>query len=131
MQKFLCKWWLCNVSCRYALSTRRKTTADYTCCSKTKFVIMYMGFFKCVGQPSRLQGVQNLINYNFLYHFRRFTAQLTAAFYLHSSTKFFRNFLWMTGKLRKNFTIDNGNEFCVHKALIVITGMPVYFCDPY
>ena len=34
-------------------------------------------------------------------------------------------------KLKKSFTVDNGQEFAAHQELTEATGMKVYFCDPY
>ena len=33
--------------------------------------------------------------------------------------------------MRKTFTVDHGKEFYNHKLLAELTGMNVYFCDPY
>jgi IS30 family transposase len=34
-------------------------------------------------------------------------------------------------ELRKTFTVDNGTEFYDHPLLTKLTGMNVYFCDPF
>ena len=33
--------------------------------------------------------------------------------------------------LKKSFTVDNGKEFAAHIELAKLTGMNVFFCDPY
>ncbi len=33
--------------------------------------------------------------------------------------------------IKKSFTVDNGQEFLLHKELTANTNMTVYFCDPY
>ena len=37
----------------------------------------------------------------------------------------------MPKELRKTFTVDNGTEFYDHPLLTKLTGMNVYFCDPF
>ena len=37
----------------------------------------------------------------------------------------------MPKELRKTFTVDNGTEFYDHPLLTELTGMNVYFCDPF
>ena len=46
----------------------------------------------------------------------------------HATIKAFSSILQ---KLKKNFTVDNEKEFAAHKALVQVTGMKVFFCDPY
>jgi len=39
-------------------------------------------------------------------------------------------FKYVSVKLKKSFTVDNGKEFSQHEFLSFETGMSVYFCDP-